>query len=87
LALFRDYKPLTFFGGIGLALALGGLIPGLYAISGFLETGLVLRFPSAILAVGLVLSGILLIAVGLILHTVNRRFQEMEHYFRVLAGG
>jgi hypothetical protein len=33
----------------------------------------------------MVLSGILLIAVGLILHTVNRRFQEMEHYFRVLA--
>jgi glycosyltransferase involved in cell wall biosynthesis len=85
LALFRDYKPLTFFGGIGLALVLAAFVPGASAISGYLETGLVLKFPSAILAVGLVLSGILLIAVGLILHTVNRRFQEMEHYFRVLA--
>jgi glycosyltransferase involved in cell wall biosynthesis len=85
LALFRDYKPLTFFGGIGLALVLGGLVPGVSAILGYLETGLVLRFPSAILAVGSVLSGMILIAVGLILHTVNRRFQEMEHYIRVLA--
>lgn len=84
LALFRDYKPLTFFGGLGAILILLGLIPGGVAIYEFLETGLVLRFPSAILSVGTVLSGMLLIVVGLILHTINRRFQELEYYMRLL---
>lgn len=85
LALFRDYKPLTFFGGLGLLLILLGLIPGGVAIYEFLETGLVLRFPSAILSVGMILSGMLLLIVGLILHTINRRFQELEYYMRLLV--
>ena len=84
LALFRDYKPLTFFGGLGGLLILLGLIPGGVAIYEFLETGLVLRFPSAILSVGMILSGMLLLMVGLILHTINRRFQELEYYMRLL---
>jgi glycosyltransferase involved in cell wall biosynthesis len=84
LALFRDYKPLTFFGGLGALLILVGLIPGGVAIYEFLETGLVLRFPSAILSVGTILSGMLLIVVGLILHTINRRFQELEYYIRLV---
>lgn len=84
LALFRDYKPLTFFGGLGVLLILLGLIPGGVAIYEFLETGLVLRFPSAILSVGTILSGMLMIVVGLILHTINRRFQEIEYYVRLL---
>jgi glycosyltransferase involved in cell wall biosynthesis len=85
LALFRDYKPLTFFGGSGALLILLGLIPGGIAVYEFLETGLVLRFPSAILSVGMILSGMLLIVVGLILHTINRRFQELEYYVRLLS--
>lgn len=84
LALFRDYKPLTFFGGLGSLLILLGLIPGGVAIYEFLETGLVLRFPSAILSVGMILSGMLLFVIGLILHTINRRFQELEYYMRLL---
>jgi len=82
-ALFRDYKPLTFFGGWGLFFMALGAIPGLRAIIGYWQTGLVLYFPSAILAVGLVLTGLLSIAVGLVLHTVNRRFREMEHFIRL----
>lgn len=85
-ALFRDYKPLTFFGSAGLVMILLAVIPGLRAIIGFLETGLVEHFPSAILAVGMVLTGLLFITVGLILHTLNRRFQELEHLMRVQGG-
>jgi len=86
VALFRDYKPLTFFGILGLLFAVAGFIPGLVVIIEFLDTGLVLRMPSAILAVGLLLSGMLLATVGLILHTIVRRFQELEHYLRGAAG-
>ena len=83
LTLFRDYKPLTFFGSLGLLLMLLGLIPGGVVIVEFIKTGLVPRLPSAVLAVGLELSGILLIAIGLVLHTITRRFQELEHQLRL----
>jgi hypothetical protein len=83
-ALFRDYKPLTFFGVIGLFLIALGLIPGAMVVVEFIKTGLVPRLPSAVLAVGLVLSGLLSLTVGLVLHTVTRRFQELEHQLRVL---
>src|SRR5437773_3441341 len=53
LALFRDYKPLTFFGTLGLFMVLLGLIPGMAVTFEFMQTGLVSRFPSAVLAVGL----------------------------------
>ncbi len=84
-ALFRDYKPLTFFGFFGLVLIVLGLIPGVIVIYEFMETGLVPRLPSAVLAVGLVLSGMLSITVGLILHTIVRRSQELDHQLRVLT--
>src|SRR5262249_52311243 len=40
LALFRDYKPLTFFGLAGLLFILGGFIPGTIVIVEFFRTGL-----------------------------------------------
>ncbi|MGA8764365.1 MAG: hypothetical protein WB562_15970, partial [Candidatus Sulfotelmatobacter sp.] len=83
LSLFRDYKPLTFFGSAGLFLVALGFVPGAIVIIEFFKTGLVPRLPSALLAVGLVLSGMLLISVGLVLHTVIRHFQELEHQLRV----
>jgi glycosyltransferase involved in cell wall biosynthesis len=83
LTLFRDYKPLTFFGGMGLFLIVVGFVPGVVVIVEFIRTGLVPRLPSAILAVGLVLSGMLLVVVGLVMHTITRRFQELEHQLKM----
>ncbi len=83
LALFRDYKPLTFFGAVGLFLLLSGFVPGIVVIVEFIKTGLVARLPSAVLAVGLILSGLLSVSVGLVLHTITRRFQELEHQLQV----
>jgi len=84
LTLFRDYKPLTFFGVIGLFFIAFGFVPGSVVIVEFTRTGLVPRLPSAVLAVGLVLSGMLFMVVGLILHTIARRFQELDHQMKVL---
>jgi glycosyltransferase involved in cell wall biosynthesis len=77
--LFRDYRPMAFFGGLGVLIMLLGLIPGISVIVEFIHTGLVPRFPSAILAAAMELAGILLIAVGLLLSAVARRFQELEN--------
>ena len=84
LALFRDYKPLTFFGGVGLFIIALGFIPGIIVVYEFIETGLVSRLPSAVLAVGLFFCGLLSITVGLILHTIARRSQELDHQLRAL---
>lgn len=85
VTLFRDYKPLTFFGGVGLAIILLACVPGGWVIVDYLRTGLVSRLPSAILAAGLVLSGMISIGVGLILHTISRRFQELDVQLRRFA--
>jgi glycosyltransferase involved in cell wall biosynthesis len=77
-ALFRDYKPLSAFGTAGLFLVICGFVPGFIVIKEFLLTGYILRIPSAILAVGLVLSGVVMIFTGIILHTISRRFQEID---------
>lgn len=84
LALARDYKPLTAFGLLGLLLIVLGLVPGLIVIREFLSTGLVLRMPSAILAVGCVLSGLLVGFAGFVLHTIARRFQELDDQMQKL---
>ena len=85
LLLFRDYKPMTFFGGLGVLFILVGLIPGISVTIEFLQTGLVPRFPSAILAAALVLAGILFIGVGFVLSAVSRRFQEIENKLDMMA--
>lgn len=69
--LFKAEKPLTFF-SIGflscLLLAMGLAVP---LVVTYLETGLVPRFPTAILCSGLVVLGFLLLVCGLVLDTVT----------------
>lgn len=83
--LFRDYRPMAFFGGLGFLVMLSGLIPGIAVITEFLKTHLVPNFPSAILAVALELMGMLLIAVGLVLSATARRFQELEEKIEMMV--
>ena len=85
LALFRDYKPLSFFGSFGIFLIVLGLIPGSIVIVEWLRTGLIGRIPSAVLAVGLVLSGLISVLVGVILHVIAQRFRELDANIQALA--
>jgi glycosyltransferase involved in cell wall biosynthesis/uncharacterized membrane protein YciS (DUF1049 family) len=86
-ALLRDCKPLTFFGSLALASVALGLIPGTMVVLEYFSTGLVPRLPSAVLAVGLILTGMMLLAVGLILHSMTRRIRELEHQIRRMTSG
>lgn len=78
LTLFRDYRPMTFFGFLGSLALIVGAILGYSVLIEFLETGLVPRFPTAILAAALELAGILFVGIGLILSAVSRRFRQIE---------
>jgi glycosyltransferase involved in cell wall biosynthesis len=70
--LFKNERPLMFF---SLGFAASSLVSILLAIPLFgeyLRTGLVPRFPTAILCTGLILLGMILLACGLVLDTVTR---------------
>jgi glycosyltransferase involved in cell wall biosynthesis len=85
LALFRDYKPLTFFGGIGLVFALLSLLPGALTVVEVFNSNRGARVTTALAAVGLFMCGLLSLTAGLILHSIARRSQESEYQMRMLA--
>ncbi|MBK1648472.1 glycosyl transferase [Rhabdochromatium marinum] len=78
LELLKQERPMRTFGLIGLALVLVAVMIAYPLLGEFLRTGLVPRFPTAILSVGLVLLGFLSIACGFILDTVTRGRQEAK---------
>ncbi len=84
LALFRDYKPLTFSGAAGLLLLGASLIPGVPVALGFTRPGDAAHLLAVILAAGLILCGVLSISVSFILRSIARRAQEFEHSLQVL---
>jgi glycosyltransferase involved in cell wall biosynthesis len=84
LTLFRDYKPLTFFGSLGLLFLAAALIPGLTVLAAYFENDFV-KLPAAVLASGLVLCGLILGAIGLLLHSIARRAQEFDYQLQMLG--
>jgi glycosyltransferase involved in cell wall biosynthesis len=78
LKLVKGERPLAFFSAIAAAAAAPALVIGTQLWITFVETGLVPRFPSAILATGLMLTAFLSLVCGLVLETVTRGRQEMK---------
>jgi hypothetical protein len=76
-SLLRDYRPLTFFGGLGILSMLMGLAPGGFVIMKYMETGLV-RIPLAVLATGMEITGLTLLLTGVTLTSLTRRFRELN---------
>lgn len=76
--LYRAERPLPFFTGIGLALAIVSIGLAIPVFVTFVETGLVPRLPTAILSMGLMVTAFLSISVGLVLDTVTRGRREMK---------
>jgi glycosyltransferase involved in cell wall biosynthesis len=84
LTLFRDYKPLTFFGSLGLLFLAVALVPGLAVVAEYFKSGLV-KLPAAVVASGLVVCGLVLGAIGLLLHSIARRAQEFDYQLQMLG--
>ena len=70
--LFKDYRPLKFFSLIALLFAAIGLVLGIPIIIEYLRTGLVPRFPTAMLAASFMFLCGLSLATGLILDSVAK---------------
>ena len=76
--LYRAERPLPFFGGIGAALAATSIVLAIPIFVTYVEQGLVPRFPTAVLATGLMILASLAVACGLVLDTVTRGRREMK---------
>ncbi len=73
IRLFKNYKPMAFYGLIALALfafAIGFFIP---VFNAFLHTGLVLKFPTLFVCCFTALAGIISLFSGLILSNMNEK--------------
>lgn len=78
--LFRDYKPLQFFGIISLILFLVALILFIPVLLEYSATGLVNRFPTLMVSGFIALSAIFSFFSGLILETIIR---NQKHSFEI----
>ncbi|MEA3015946.1 MAG: hypothetical protein QOI38_668 [Sphingomonadales bacterium] len=81
LHLVRIERPILFYGGFGLLLALVAIGISIPLIITWIETGLVPRFPTAILATGLMCVAFMSFMCGLILDTVVRGRREVRRLF------
>lgn len=82
-ALFKDYRPLKFFGLTALLFFALGLVFGVPVITEFFATGLVPKLPSAVLAAAFMFLCALSLATGLILDSVaksERKSWELSVY-------
>ena len=84
--LFRDVRPLPFFGILSGLFALGGLALGTEVVVEFMRTGLVPRLPTAVLATGLMLLASLALVCGVILDSVARGRREAKRLAYLAAG-
>jgi len=82
LHLVRIERPVLFYGSFGLALALLAVLLSVPLAVTYAKTGLVPRFPTAILATGLMIVAFMSFMCGLILDTVVRGRREVRrlHY-------
>jgi glycosyltransferase involved in cell wall biosynthesis len=78
MRLIREEKPLEFFSAVGLILAVLSLVLAAPVLSEYWRTGLVPRFPTAILSMGLMLMSFLSVTCGLVLATVTRGRNEAK---------
>jgi glycosyltransferase involved in cell wall biosynthesis len=78
LKMIRHERPMFFFGVLALLLALISMGLGLPVIVHYLQTGLVPRFPTAFLALGIMVLAALALTTGIILDTVTRGRRELR---------
>jgi glycosyltransferase involved in cell wall biosynthesis len=76
--LVKDERPFQVFGMIALGFALASLWLGIPVIIEFVGTGLVPRLPTAVLATGLMLVGVMSFSIGLVLDTVTKARRETK---------
>ena len=74
--MFKNYRPMLFFGLVSAVLFILGTVGFTSVFIEFLQTGLVRRFPTLIVATVTVLAAIILFSAGLILDIIIRKHRQ-----------
>ena len=85
--LFKEVRPARFFGVLALALVMLALALAFPLLLTYLDTGLVPRIPTAILATGLILLSSIFMVSGLILDSVARSRLEQKRIWYLMHAG
>jgi len=80
--ILRHYRPFLFFGAIGALFALVGILAGIPVFDDWTRFRFIYHLPLAILATGLEIIAVVLIAIGLILDSIVR--QDRASFLREL---
>jgi glycosyltransferase involved in cell wall biosynthesis len=80
-SLLRAFKPLTFFGGLGLFFLVCGLLAGILPVHDYFTepNHYVHHVPMAILAAGFIILSAGCISLGVLLHAINWRLLELHN--------
>jgi glycosyltransferase involved in cell wall biosynthesis len=78
VTLYRVERPVLFYGTLGALLLIGAVLLAIPLIVTYMHTGLVPRFPTAILVMGMTIVAVLCFFAGLILDTVTRGRREIR---------
>jgi len=85
LRLVRDYRPLLFFGSVGLMLAFFGMVLGLEVVFEWALTGSITRVPTALLTVLLIAISVQFLSLGLVADMVkDLRLRRTTEFARIL---
>jgi len=82
MILFRDYRPMAFFGLLSLGLMVASFWSGWAPIDDYLRTGLVHHLPRAVLAAAFFILAALSLSLGVLLSSINRRAVELAALIR-----
>jgi glycosyltransferase involved in cell wall biosynthesis len=87
--LIKEERPLAFFSGVFALLALASVVLGVPVVAEYLRSGLVPRFPTAILSASIMLLAFLSLVCGLVLDTVTHGRRELKRlaYLAIPAPG
>jgi len=78
VTLYRVERPALFYGTIGALLLIAAVLLAIPLVVTYMHTGLVPRFPTAILVTGMTIVAVLCFFAGLILDTVTRGRREIR---------
>ena len=81
IVLLKEYKPLYFFGAVGIVMMAVSLFVAIPVISQFVKTGQVVGISSAVLSTGIMIVAMLTVTAGVILDSIRRFRAEVRRLF------
>lgn len=86
VTLFKEYRPMRFFGWLAVLLAVVGIIMVIPVLVDYFQTGLVLRFPTLFVSLFLLLAALLSLFTGLCLDVMVEKDRK-QYEMRMIAFG